>query len=225
MKINNLTEKSDLYYDMNQIYERFSQVEDTPQKITKFLKLNVKGNVLDLGCGSGKYTSLLCENSLSYIGLDLSQNQINIAKTKSNNGKFICSSAENISLNDNSIDFGVACWVLGTILEEDRRKKVLDEIKRVLKQEGEFYLIENAYGGEFELLRGRTKDNRTCDYNNWLLNNDFKICKKFETYFEFGSIDEAKHIFSSIWGEDISKKIKSKKIKQKIIIFKFSNFN
>lgn len=223
VKTNNLSEKSDLYYDMNQIYERFSQVEDTPRKINSFFEKRANGRILDLGCGTGKYTRLLSKEGSSYIGLDLSQDQINMAKTKSKKGRFICSSAEKISLEDKSIDFGVACWVLGTILEDDRRLKVVNEIKRVLDNKGEFYLIENDERGEFEEIRGRTKDTRTKDYNNWLLNNGFNVYKRFETFFEFSDIKEAKEVFGKIWGKSVEKKIKFNIIKQKIVIFKFSN--
>ena len=69
--------------------------------------------------------------------MDLSNEQLNIAKRKINNNnvEFICCSAENIPLPDNSIDIIISTWVLGTILEIDRRNKVLGEMKRVLKNE------------------------------------------------------------------------------------------
>ena len=48
--------------------------------------------------------------------------------------------------------------MLGTILEVDRRNKVLEEMKRVLKHDGNIYLVENDIGGEFEEIRNRYPD-------------------------------------------------------------------
>ena len=69
--------------------------------------------------------------------------------------------------------------------------KVLEEMKRVLKKDGDIYLVENDIGGEFEKIRNRYPDTkRTKEYNDWIENNGF-ICKnRFETYFKFKSLIE-----------------------------------
>ena len=45
---------------------------------------------------------------------------------------------KNIPLPDNSVEVIISTWVLGTILEVDRRNKVLEEMKRVLKKKEAF---------------------------------------------------------------------------------------
>lgn len=160
-----------------------------------------------------------------YYGLDLSNEQLNIAKEKvkgSNNVKFMCCSAENIPLPDNSVDVIISTWVLGTILEIDRRNTALEEMKRVLKKDGNIYLVENDIGGEFEEIRNRYPNiKKTKEYNDWIESNDFKIENQFKTYFQFANCEEAKIIFSNIWGENIGNKIRSNIIEQNIIIYKF----
>ena len=139
-----------------------------------------------------------------------SEQQLNIAKekVKDDNVEFICCSAENIPLEDNSIDSIISTWVLRTILEEDRRTKVFNEMRRVLKENGSIYLVENDIGGEFEEIRNRYPDiSRTKKYNNSLENNGFKCYNKFETYFKFDSTEQAQKIFSNIWGTEIGKKV------------------
>lgn len=221
----NLSEKSKNYYEENDIYEIFSIAEDYPNKIYECLVPQIKNKiVLDLGCGTGKFMQKFYDKATKYYGLDLSDQQLNIAKRKvdSNSVEFICCSAENIPLPDNSVDIIIATWVLGTILELDRRNKVLAEMRRVLKGNGSIYLVENDTGGEFEKIRNRYPNiQRTKEYNDWIEGNGFSCYNKFETYFKFNDKDQAKNVFSNIWGNEIGDKVNKEIIKQNIIIYKY----
>ena len=221
----NLSEKSKNYYEENDIYEIFSIAEDYPNKIYECLVPQIKNKiVLDLGCGTGKFMQKFYDKATKYYGLDLSDQQLNIAKRKvdSNSVEFICCSAENILLPDNSVDIIIATWVLGTILELDRRNKVLAEMRRVLKDNGSIYLVENDTGGEFEKIRNRYPNiQRTKEYNDWIEGNGFSCYNKFETYFKFNDKDQAKNVFSNIWGNETGDKVNKEIIKQNIIIYKY----
>lgn len=220
----NLSEKSKNYYEENNIYEIFSLAEDYPNKIYKSLLPKVKDKVvLDLGCGTGKFMEKFYKDTVKYYGLDLSSHQLNIAKEKVNgsNVEFICCSAEKIPLEDNSVDVIISTWVLGTILEEDRRKNVIKEMRRVLRRNGSIYLVENDIGGEFEEIRNRYPDvSRTKLYNDSLENNGFNCYSKFETEFKFDNKVQAQNVFSNIWGNQIGSRVSDKVIKQNIIIYK-----
>lgn len=224
MKQFNLSEKSKNYYEENDIYEVFSLAEDYPNKIYKSLLPEIKNKVvLDLGCGTGKFMEKFYKDTIKYYGLDLSNQQLNIAKkkVKGNKVEFICCSAEKIPLEDNSIDVIISTWVLGTILEEDRRKEVIKEMRRVLKKNGSIYLVENDIGGEFEEIRNRYPDiRRTKLYNDSLENNGFNCYNKFETEFKFASKEQAQNVFSNIWGNQIGNKVSDEIIKQNIVIYK-----
>ena len=221
----NLSEKSKNYYEENDIYEVFSIAEDYPNKIYECLVPQIKNKiVLDLGCGTGKFMQKFYDKATKYYGLDLSDQQLNIAKRKVDNNslEFICCSAENIPLPDNSVDIIISTWVLGTILELDRRNKVLAEMRRVLKNNGSIYLVENDIGGEFEEIRNRYPNiQRTKEYNDWIEGNGFSCYNKFETYFKFNDKDQAKNVFSNIWGNEIGDKVNKEIIKQNIIIYKY----
>lgn len=145
-----------------------------------------------------------------------------MTKANNENIKFICSSAENIPLENNSVDVIICTWMLGTILEEDRRNIVLKEMKRVVKNNGYIYLVENDIGGEFEQIRGRFPNaSKTLEYNNWIESNEFNIVDKFETYFKFKDKIEAKNVFNNIWGDKVGQKIDCEIIKQNIIIYEY----
>jgi ubiquinone/menaquinone biosynthesis C-methylase UbiE len=221
----NLKEGSKSYHSEAQIYERFSEAEDYPDKILKFLKPKLKGKtILDLGCGNGKYAFFLSQFTKKYVGIDISKEQIINTKKKNKNHqntKFICSSAEKIKLPSKSIDIVMSTWVIGTINGWNRKAKSLREAERVLKNKGVIFLIENDIGGEFERIRGRFPNiERTKQYNDWLMKNGFQIEKRIKTYFKFKSLEEARKIIGSIWGEKVGNLVRSKIIKHKVIIFK-----
>lgn len=221
----NLLKDSKAYYEDNDYYEIFSIAEDAENKVANYLNnISKKKVVLDAGCGTGKFLIVLEDNAERYIGIDLSKNQLAKAKLKSinNNSKFICSNLSKIPLEDNSVDLVASTWVLGTITDIEERNNVLNELKRILKQDGQIILVENAENSEFEKVRGRDKDSRTTDYNDWILNNGFILYNTINTYFEFKSLDRAKKCFEIIYGNEIASRIVDNKIEHKINIYKYS---
>ena len=226
MDTKNLLKDSKAYYEDNDYYEIFSVAEDGENKVGSYLEHICKDKiVLDAGCGTGKFLNILEEYSKKYIGIDLSDKQLEKAKVKSKKdaSEFICSNLSKINLESDKVDLIVCSWVLGTIIDITERNKCLSELKRLLKSNGTIILIENDENSEFEEIRNRTKDSRTRDYNNWILSNDFTIDKQIDTYFNFNSYNEAKKSFEVIYGPEISSKIKDKKIEHKIVIFKYKN--
>lgn len=226
MDTKNLLKDSKAYYENNDYYEIFSIAEDGENKVANYLKDICKDKiVLDAGCGTGKFLNILEEYSKKYIGIDLSDKQLEKAKIKSKKdaSEFICSNLSKINLESDKVDLIVCSWVLGTIIDITERNKCLSELKRLLKSNGTIILIENDENSEFEEIRNRTKDSRTRDYNNWILSNGFTVDKQIDTYFNFNSYNETKKSFEVIYGPEIANKIKKNRINHKIIIFKYQN--
>jgi len=222
--IKNLLKNSKAYYGDNDYYEIFSRAEDGEKKVSSYLKeLSQNKIVLDAGCGTGKFLEDIESVCREYIGVDLSEEQLVFARKKAHkdSSKFLCSNLSELSLESQSVDLIVCSWVLGTIIDLEEREKCLSELKRVLKKGGRILLIENDEGGEFEKIRGRDLDTRTRDYNQWILNHDFVVDKKFQTYFHFQSIEECVHCFRVIYGEGVLPKIKNSLIEHRIILFSF----
>jgi ubiquinone/menaquinone biosynthesis C-methylase UbiE len=224
MRDHNLLEGSKSYHSEADVYERFSRAEDAPQKVRKFLMPLLKNkDVLDLGCGTGKYLAYFARCSRKYYALDSSREQLSIAKAKDRSTKtvFLCSSAEDIPLPDGCVDIAISTWVLGTISGARRRKKALLEMARVLRKHGRIYLVENDIGGEFEEIRNRyPNSSETRTYNKWLEDNGFRAVKRFKTSFRFGSTKEARTVFAAIWGSAAGNRVKSKTINHRVIIYK-----
>ena len=106
------------------------------------LGLDVKGkDILEIGCGNGYGGYLLNQlGPRSYIGLDVMEEQVAIARRKYPQFQFIIQDATNLGeFADASKDIVVLFGVLHHIPEW---RKALDEIFRVLKPSGQLLLEE-----------------------------------------------------------------------------------
>ncbi len=113
----------------------WSEYRQEPLKeVTDFLK-NKSGNILDLGCGSGRHLAKL-KDSIFYC-LDFSKNMLKFAKKNSNKrkikAKFIQSPAEKLPFDKEFFDSVIYIATLHCIPNKKDRKQSLKELYRVLK--------------------------------------------------------------------------------------------
>src|SRR3989338_2271331 len=210
----------EVYISKNTIYDEFAKAEDHQKKIEKFLLPKLKNKiVLDLGCGTGRFSKIFATASKKYFALDISEKQLKLAKRNTKNIKkitFIESTAEKVPLPDHSVDVVFSSWVISVIQGRRNKKRVLKEIKRVLSKNGRVFIIENDSKGEFERIRGHIK--RTENGNIWLKKQGFKM-KRIKIYFKFKDFETAKEVIRSFYGKAISNKLRSNKIEHNIIVF------
>jgi ubiquinone/menaquinone biosynthesis C-methylase UbiE len=108
---------------------RFSQIDN---KILSYQR----GNFIDIGCGPGEVFDLIDKSCLR-VGIDVSRSMLAYAKNRNKNVDFICASAECLPLRDNSFDSAICT---GVFEELSHPEIMLDETRRILKQEGNFIL-------------------------------------------------------------------------------------
>lgn len=109
-------------------------------------KFNIKddGILLDVGCGIGYFTipaARLLKNNMA-IGIDIVPEMLEIAKEKGegiSNIEFRESSEYSFPVEDNSIKYVLTSNVIHEVQE---KIKYLKEIRRVLKEDGHFLIIE-----------------------------------------------------------------------------------
>jgi ubiquinone/menaquinone biosynthesis C-methylase UbiE len=108
-------------------YRRFHEV----QKII----VPIKGAFLDIGCHSGTFTSKILEkiNSKKVYGIDISSSSIDLIKKRIPFGAFEVGDASELPFKSN---FFSAAFCLEMLEHVDNPKKVLSEIRRVLKKNG-----------------------------------------------------------------------------------------
>lgn len=100
-------------------------------------KITADSVILEIGCGTGRYTLEFVKKAKAVYAIDLSEKMLERAP-KMNNVVYRCADAHKLPYADNCFDVVVGCYVL-QYLELD---KALSEFVRVLKPEGRVIFIE-----------------------------------------------------------------------------------
>jgi len=145
--------------DYNKIAVKFS---NSRRNITKDLiglgQYSKEGdNVLDLGCGDGRFFKVLKDKHIKYTGADISQEMLAIAKKQHPDLKFDKIDSIKLPYPDQTFDVVYALSVFHHLPGFRGRAKFLNEIKRVLKIGGKVVLtvwnIKKAKGGRYLILQ------------------------------------------------------------------------
>jgi|SRR3989344_5479509 len=131
----------------------------------KFIELiKPRGLVLDVGCGGGTKSKYLISRGLKVVGIDISENMINIAKTEVPEGKFIVMDLTEVGDLEDMFDGIFMQAVLLHIPKKDV-PNILKSVISKLKSGGYLYIavkekmpsgveeeikIENDYGYDYE---------------------------------------------------------------------------
>ena len=147
-----MTERPEQFYSKGaeQFAEKYSieeMPEDYIQLLDKFADKVGKGKVLDAGCGPGRDTEYLTEKGLDVTGIDLAEGMIEHAKDNKK-GLFKKMDIRDLEFEDNNFE-GIWCNTVMHFFPPEQMPEILDELKRVLKDEGVFYISFKIGEGTF----------------------------------------------------------------------------
>ena len=127
--------------------------------VIRFLSPLEGKKVLDYGCGTGIFSRHLRDQGIKATGVDTSKGMIDVAKKTSPHGisYFRISSGDLSRFPERSFDHVVSNFVLCAVPAKSMIRKILDEIFRVLRDNGSFILMnsnwEESNGREFVSFR------------------------------------------------------------------------
>jgi len=91
--------------------------------------------VLDLGCGTGRHTSLLQKMGYKVTGIDLSDQMLDMARQKSPASIFLKMDFCSPEFEENFFDASICMWsTIGYILEEEKFKEFIKNVAKVTKK-------------------------------------------------------------------------------------------
>jgi ubiquinone biosynthesis O-methyltransferase len=109
-------------------------------------KLGKDDLLLDVGCGSGRASIPFARNGVKVIGLDISEQMVLRAKSKSekqgltDSVDYIVGDSENLPFRQNSVD---AVLAFGVLHHVPTPQKMLQQMSKVLKNDGLYFGHEN----------------------------------------------------------------------------------
>jgi SAM-dependent methyltransferase len=118
------------------------------KRLTELLKLK-SGRILDIGCGGGITTESLpyYYQNLDYFGCDVSKSAIEYAKKRgSGKVRYAVIRGKKLPYKDNYFD---ACICLDVMEHIPDVEFFLNEVKRILKKDGQFFLLLPCEGQPF----------------------------------------------------------------------------
>jgi ubiquinone/menaquinone biosynthesis C-methylase UbiE len=222
-----LNADSSVYTHKSEMYELFSQAEDSLGKIAAFLQPRIANKtVLDFGCGTGKFIQTLSPVAKKYFAVDVSEAQLKIARSKATslpNVEILKIEKDKLPFENESIDDIFCTFVVGGIQDLELRATVLKELQRVLKPGGKIYLVENDVGGEYKEITGGTKANeRTVAKLAWFKEHGYRESVKIITQFEFKNLKEAQEVFEVVWDKSAAEKVKEKIVGLNLTVYEFA---
>ncbi|SFP97156.1 class I SAM-dependent methyltransferase [Salibacterium halotolerans] len=123
--------------------ERIASLQ--PQQLVKHLSITPEDHIADLGAGNGLFTLLMAEQTEQPVyAVDLEPNMLDMLKDRVDtahihNIQYVVSDLENIQMDNDSVDKVLAAFV---IHEVNSVSKALNEIKRILKSQGQCMVVE-----------------------------------------------------------------------------------
>lgn len=116
-------------------------------KINK--EINGKSRVLDLGCGTGDLLEYLDINNKYYTGVDISEHEVNIAKTKYPSYDFVNQNFLNSNFKEKSFDLIISHMTFHMIKDTE---DLLKKCKVILKNNGKFIALYRDMNFRDEIL-------------------------------------------------------------------------
>jgi ubiquinone/menaquinone biosynthesis C-methylase UbiE len=113
-------------------------------KIEEFVELSGR-EMLEIGCGDGRLSSLLANKVKSLTAIDPDQAMINLACKEISGVDFRVGCGEKLEFNDKSYDIALFSYSL----HHQDCVEALDEAKRVLRDNGLILIIEPSTEGEY----------------------------------------------------------------------------
>ncbi|MEK6757700.1 MAG: class I SAM-dependent methyltransferase, partial [Nanoarchaeota archaeon] len=146
------------------IASEWTEFKTTPaEHVLEFLK-NKKGNILDLGSGSGRHLINLKTKGKMHL-VDFSKEMIKLAKKRAKKlnieAEFFVADIAKLPFEDNYFDSAICIAVLTCIHGEENRKKVIEELFRVLKPGAETDI------GVWNFKSKRFKNSKKEKYIRW----------------------------------------------------------
>lgn len=206
------------------MYEQLISKEDPDKNIEQVFRELVPErdlHIVDMGAGTGRFTTMLAEQAACIKAFDLSEEMLQITARKLrergiSNWFTQVADHRSLPLEDQSADLVVSGWSICYLCQteeekwEDNLAQVMAEIERVLKPDGSVIIMETLGTGNEEphpplFLR---------PYYEKLQTKYGFATRWIRTDFLFDTIEEAEELTRFFFGDELADRVRKEKIKR-----------
>ena len=152
--------------------KQYSDIDYCEEYIEEFIKKLSGKKVLDVGCGAGQITNYLTQRGFDAVGIDFSQELLNIAKQNFPQAKFMYADICDYTQRQ-KVDGIITKDVLFHLSDEDI-KIVLKNFRNLLKNNGNICIIMDMPKEAGEQIFIEELDGRYQVYYNYLTSDKLK---------------------------------------------------
>jgi len=145
----------DAYRNIAGVYDRLFDSMNKGLKLVgiKMFRPSKEMSILDVGCGTGSHLELYQRYQCNLYGIDLSPSMLEVARVRlGDTAQLDLGDAGDMPYEDGKFDL-VICMLTLHEMPPETRRAVLEEIKRVLKEDGRVLLID-FHPGPYQPLQG-----------------------------------------------------------------------
>ena len=157
--------------------------------IQKYLSIFNNPKILDIGAGTGAYSSYLADLGYDVTAVELVKHNLRYIEKNKKVKAYLGNALDLSKFNDNSFDLVLLFGPMYHLIKDADKIKALKEAKRLTKPNG---IIMVAYiMNEYAVLTHGFKDNNIMDaVNNNLLDNTFHITPKDTDLYSYVRLED-----------------------------------
>ncbi|MFX0142281.1 MAG: class I SAM-dependent methyltransferase [Candidatus Hodarchaeota archaeon] len=141
---NNIYQKVCVYNASSQFNKMMNKIQkNCLNTLLKYIPIIENKNILEVGCGTGRWAKYMLNKNVNYYGVDISPMMLDIAKTNVPEGNFFLTDGGKLNFSNNYFDLVFTITVLHHI-PYDKKKNMIREICRVTKNDGHIIIIEDV---------------------------------------------------------------------------------
>lgn len=207
-----MTDHKEVYKNKTLEYDLLISREDYEGNLLKSIKeiRDISSlDIIDMGAGTGRITSLLIPYCRTITSLDISKEMLEIAVSKMDGLKSIAADNRFIPLKGNIAHMVISGWSIGYLVEwcegdwHMEIDRALNEMKRLLLPGGVVIIIESL-GTGYETPR--PPNDKLRDYYCYLEEKGFSK-KWVRTDYRFSSSEEADRLVRGFFGHTLGDRI------------------
>lgn len=202
-----------IYRERPEIFAAFVRAEDPSGRVAHHLEARAAfagAAVLEVGCGTGRYTARFAARAAAYLATDPSPGLLALVPAGGAPWR-VRARAEALPLKAHRVDRVLATWVLAYLRPEERAA-ALREAARVLRPGplAGIWLVENHWEGEFQELRERAGYGAEPGVKALIEEEGFRVVERVDTELRFPSEAEAEAVLGALCGEAVAERLRAR---------------